>query len=538
MKYYDTWKPKSSIEEEARKEWLEERKKYLTASDFAAAVGDSPWKSQLELWQEKTGKKQPADLSVNAAVQYGIKMEPIIRDKFKADHPYFHVEYHQFDIYISTIEPWSACTLDGEIKVVSAENPYNLAVNDEGIFEAKTGSYRSAEDLAKWDQCPLYYTEQVMAQMFDRGASFGFLSAKLRYTGDEEYRGDLPQSVNREYFFRYDQKAEKELITRAKRFWFNFVKANVPPVTKLHSPEDMKQVAIFADTKEGTFLENFDAVEEEIRAIVEPYIDVVFTENQAKDAEALHAELNKMEKTIDEKRKAVKQKYEEPLKKFEEKANALKEIIAQVRKPIKAQCDLFEQNRMKAKEQEIASKALKAEVREITDEAARTFFIDQLGGVDIDKKWLNKTAKDKDIEAGISIQIASFLSDWKTIHSITENDLEMRTLLLQKYSESKDIRTVMLEKDRIETARKQAAEIKAKQEAARAAAEAEKPAHKIVIDTRKPMIEIPIQPKTEENTNTSKTLKAVFEAEFSSVAQAKALIDYMRSNNIKFKKIG
>ena len=40
----------------ARDEWLEVRKKGIGSSDAAAAIGLSPYKSQLELWMEKTGR--------------------------------------------------------------------------------------------------------------------------------------------------------------------------------------------------------------------------------------------------------------------------------------------------------------------------------------------------------------------------------------------------------------------------------------------------------------------------------------------------
>ena len=39
-----------------REEWLAVRKRGIGSSDAAAAVGLSPYKSQLELWLEKTGR--------------------------------------------------------------------------------------------------------------------------------------------------------------------------------------------------------------------------------------------------------------------------------------------------------------------------------------------------------------------------------------------------------------------------------------------------------------------------------------------------
>ena len=39
-----------------REEWLAVRKQGIGSSDAAAAVGLNPYKSQLELWLEKTGR--------------------------------------------------------------------------------------------------------------------------------------------------------------------------------------------------------------------------------------------------------------------------------------------------------------------------------------------------------------------------------------------------------------------------------------------------------------------------------------------------
>ena len=55
-------KPRSALrlistKELPREEWLEVRKRGIGSSDAAAAVGLNPYKSQLELWLEKTGRE-------------------------------------------------------------------------------------------------------------------------------------------------------------------------------------------------------------------------------------------------------------------------------------------------------------------------------------------------------------------------------------------------------------------------------------------------------------------------------------------------
>ena len=55
----------------SREAWLDIRQRGIGSSDAAVAVGLSPYKSALSLWLEKTGRKQPEDLSSKEAVLWG-----------------------------------------------------------------------------------------------------------------------------------------------------------------------------------------------------------------------------------------------------------------------------------------------------------------------------------------------------------------------------------------------------------------------------------------------------------------------------------
>jgi predicted phage-related endonuclease len=47
----------------SRDEWLRIRQLGIGSSDAAPAIGLSPYKCPLSLWLEKTGRKEPEDLS-------------------------------------------------------------------------------------------------------------------------------------------------------------------------------------------------------------------------------------------------------------------------------------------------------------------------------------------------------------------------------------------------------------------------------------------------------------------------------------------
>ena len=65
-----------------REDWLTVRKQGIGSSDAAAAVGLNPYKSQLELWMEKTGRDtlltmlDPQD--EESPAYWGNILEPIV----------------------------------------------------------------------------------------------------------------------------------------------------------------------------------------------------------------------------------------------------------------------------------------------------------------------------------------------------------------------------------------------------------------------------------------------------------------------------
>ena len=70
-----------------RAEWLEARKDGLGASDAAALLGLSPWKTNVHLWEEKCGLAIPEDIGDKPYVRYGNDAEPLLRSFFALDHP-------------------------------------------------------------------------------------------------------------------------------------------------------------------------------------------------------------------------------------------------------------------------------------------------------------------------------------------------------------------------------------------------------------------------------------------------------------------
>lgn len=200
----------------SREEWLAGRTNGIGASEAAAAIGMSPYETQYELWERKTGQRESKDLSGNAAVEYGNRMEPAMRAMFQAEHPELELAYYQYDILFQWDRPWMTATLDGELTSDGGKC---------GILEIKTAQVGKAVQWERWKNAvPQNYFIQVLHQLIVTGWDYVYLYAKLvKLDGDSELRT---------YFFSAEQhKEEMEwLLSQEKKFWEEYVlQRKAPP---------------------------------------------------------------------------------------------------------------------------------------------------------------------------------------------------------------------------------------------------------------------------------------------------------------------
>lgn len=200
-----------------REEWLNYRQTSIGASEIAAAVGLSPFKTPLELWKEKTGRTKPKDISDNPYVIFGNKAEEHLRGLYMAEHPEFELEYHPYRIYIDEDLPFLTATLDGEL--------IETETGRRGVLEIKTADCSKKAKIQEWkDAIPNYYFCQVIQQQLVTGFDFSVLYAKLKYLS-----GD---SALRSYEFeRADLIGEIDWLRRkAEEFWHFVASDKMPPL--------------------------------------------------------------------------------------------------------------------------------------------------------------------------------------------------------------------------------------------------------------------------------------------------------------------
>lgn len=200
----------------SREEWKKKRlKQGLGGSEAAAVVGMSPWMSNLELWDIKTGNKKPKDLSGNADVERGHRLEPALRELFSALNPDYEVEYHEFDMIFQKERPWLFATLDGELT--------EKETGRKGVLEIKTSNPQGKAAWAEWeDKIPNAYYLQTLHQLAATGYDFIVLFAGL-FTANG-------QILCRTYAYeRADVQADLDwLVEQETAFWDKVQKREMP----------------------------------------------------------------------------------------------------------------------------------------------------------------------------------------------------------------------------------------------------------------------------------------------------------------------
>jgi putative phage-type endonuclease len=163
----------------SREEWLQARKNYIGGSDAAAILGLNPWKTNVDLWEEKTGRKEAADISDNEAVKFGSQSEPYLRELFKLDNPDLDVRYMENNMFLNDTYPWAHASLDGWLKDKEGRA---------GILEIKTTTIQNYASVKKWEnKIPDNYYCQILHYFLVTGFDFAILKARLKFDFENPY---------------------------------------------------------------------------------------------------------------------------------------------------------------------------------------------------------------------------------------------------------------------------------------------------------------------------------------------------------------
>lgn len=199
--------------------WLKGRMKGIGGSDASAIVGMNPYKSNIDLFEEKIGRRIPDDISQKPYVIYGKKAEAPIRELFKLDYPEYQVEHHEFRILQSAEYPFMQASLDGEL-IDSAGR--------RGILEIKTTNILRSMQYEKWkDRIPDNYYIQVLHYLLVTGYEFAVLRAHLT----SEWGSDKRTTVKHYFIEREEVRDDLNmLLQEEKKFWKYVESGRKPPL--------------------------------------------------------------------------------------------------------------------------------------------------------------------------------------------------------------------------------------------------------------------------------------------------------------------
>lgn len=200
----------------SRDEWLKNRTR-IGGSDASAVIGMNPYKSNVDLWLEKTGQVIPEDISDKPYVKYGTEAEPLLRELFKLDFPEYEVFYEENNLFLNDKYPWGHYSADGWLK----DEKGRL-----GIWECKTTEILQSMQKEKWNQkIPDNYYIQLLHGFLIMEADFAVLKAQLKTVFD-----GVPYLQTRHYKIeRADVEDDiKYLAAAEEKFWGNVLNGRKP----------------------------------------------------------------------------------------------------------------------------------------------------------------------------------------------------------------------------------------------------------------------------------------------------------------------
>lgn len=200
----------------SREAWLERRKDSIGGSEAACIVGMNPYMNNVELWEYKTGRKQPEDISDKPYVKYGTEAEQYLRALFALDYPGLTVCYEPDNYWTNSDFPFAHASLDGWLIDQNGRK---------GILEIKTANVGQGT-LAKWkDQVPDNYYIQVLWYLGVTGFDFVVLKSQLKH----DYDGDIMLNTRHYKIERAEVEEDIKYLFQKGSEFSDYIKKDIRP---------------------------------------------------------------------------------------------------------------------------------------------------------------------------------------------------------------------------------------------------------------------------------------------------------------------
>lgn len=227
-----------------RQAFLAERKKAIGASDLAAVLGMSKWKTPWEVWADKTGRL--AETPDNPAMSAGRRLESAVLD---------HAENELGALVRDVRVAFAGLPLVATCDAVTDDTGRPVEAKTTGIVGPIYGSWGDALT----DEVPQEYLVQVHAQLMCTGAELGYLFALIPGRGVVEFNICRNERLNEylgnvisDWWERHvsqgieppvEPMPSVEVLKRLKREPSKTIEASEAFVTQLRHYEEAKQLA-------------------------------------------------------------------------------------------------------------------------------------------------------------------------------------------------------------------------------------------------------------------------------------------------------
>lgn len=193
-------------------EWLLARKNRIGGSDASCIVGMNPYKTNIELWEEKTGRRVAPDISNESYVKYGHDAEEYLRELFAIDYPQYQVLYEENNMWLNDKYPFAHASLDGWLIDEDGRN---------GVLEIKTTNILQSMQKEKWkDRIPDNYYIQVLHYLMVTEFEFAILKAQLKY---EHNNGDVFLTTKHYKIERAEVEEDIKYLEDAERRFYEYI---------------------------------------------------------------------------------------------------------------------------------------------------------------------------------------------------------------------------------------------------------------------------------------------------------------------------
>lgn len=186
----------------------------------------------------------------------------------------------------------------------------------------------------------------------------------------------------------------------------------------------------------------------------EYYSNLIFNEDQIKEAKDERASINKIVKKIADYRKNIVAEFNKPIEMFEKTAKETEKILKETADFVDGQVKVYEEKEKEEKKQEIQN---------IFNELVGKEAISELINLNMlfDERYLNKTYKLEDVEKDLVEKIRKIVNELEAIKNLkSDNELALTNLYLKEF----DLTKVINENNRLEELKKTTQKVEEKKE--------------------------------------------------------------------------